>query len=66
MPRRSGPTGPPTAALDDARRRIFALANDADEDETAEIRAMTRALDHTEDHLRDPVWPSEDPPGQAD
>lgn len=54
------------AALEDARRRIFQLANEADEDEAAEIRAMTRALDHTEDYLRDPPWPSEDRTGQAD
>jgi hypothetical protein len=61
-----GTTEQQIAALEDARRRIFALANEADEDEAAEIRAMTRALDHTEDYLRDPPWPSEDRPGQGD
>jgi hypothetical protein len=54
------------AALQDARRRIFALAKEADEDEATEIRAMTRALDHTEDYLRDPPWAPPDGPEQAD
>ncbi len=65
--RTDGTTEQQIAALKEARRRIFELANEADdEDEAAEIRAMTRALDHTEDHLVDPPWASEQRTGQAD
>ncbi|WP_432938639.1 hypothetical protein ACQPXM_27725 [Kribbella sp. CA-253562] len=64
--RTEGPTEERIAALQDARRKIFALADRADDDEAAAIRAMTRALDHAEDYLRDPPWPASNQPGQAD
>jgi hypothetical protein len=54
------------AALEDARRKIWAIADRASVDEEADIRAMTRALEHLENALRDPTWPLEDPPGQTD
>ncbi|GAB3835314.1 hypothetical protein [Kribbella italica] len=53
------------AAARDARRRIFAIAAQADEDDAADIRAMTRPLEHWENELRDPPWPVEGPRGQG-
>ncbi|MEV6287519.1 hypothetical protein [Kribbella sp. NPDC051770] len=52
------------AAAREARRRIFALAEQADEAEAADIRAMTRPLEHWENDLLDPPWPIEGSPGQ--
>ncbi|GAB2668764.1 hypothetical protein [Kribbella swartbergensis] len=45
------------AALQDARRRIWEIADRAPADEEADIRAMTRVLEHLENELRDPSWP---------
>ncbi|TCO21194.1 hypothetical protein EV652_111101 [Kribbella steppae] len=44
------------AALQEARRRIWAIADRAPEDEAPHIRAMTRVLDHLEAELREPSW----------
>ena len=49
------------AAIEQARREIFAIAARATEDEAPHIRAMTRSLEHIEDALRNPNWPA-DPP----
>jgi hypothetical protein len=48
-------------ALQEARRKIWEIADQADEDEEADIRAMTRVLEHLENELRDPTWPLDDP-----
>jgi nitroimidazol reductase NimA-like FMN-containing flavoprotein (pyridoxamine 5'-phosphate oxidase superfamily) len=53
------------AALEEARRKIWEIADRAAEDEAPHIRAMSRVLEHLENELRDPTWPLEDPPGQA-
>ncbi|GAB2612639.1 hypothetical protein [Kribbella endophytica] len=53
------------AAAREARRRIFDIAEQAEEDEAADIRAMTRPLEHWENELRDPPWPVEGPRGQG-
>ncbi|TWD72449.1 hypothetical protein FB561_7441 [Kribbella amoyensis] len=47
------------AALEEARRRIWAIADRASDDEGPDIRAMTRSLEHIERALRNPNWPSE-------
>lgn len=52
------------AALEEARRKIWEIADRAAPDEEPHIRAMTRVLEHIERELRDPSWPVEDPPGQ--
>ncbi len=52
------------AALEDARRRIWEIADRAAPDEEPHIRAMTRVLEHLERELRDPSW-VEDSPGPA-
>ncbi len=52
-------------AIEKARREIFAIAEQAHEDEAPHIRAMTRSLEHIEDALRNPNWPA-DPPAQTD
>jgi hypothetical protein len=55
--------GSPTdqiAALADARRQIWAIADHASEDEAPHIRAMTRTLEHLDDELRDPTWQLDD------
>lgn len=44
------------AALQEARRRIWAIADRAPKDEAPHIRAMTRVLDHLEAELREPTW----------
>ncbi len=44
------------AALDEARTAIWGLADRADPDEQADIRALTRMLDQVAEHLRDQVW----------
>lgn len=49
------------AALADARRRIWEIADRAPADEEADIRAMTRVLEHIENELRDPSWPIQHP-----
>jgi hypothetical protein len=54
------------AAIQEARRKIWEIADRAAEDEEAHIRAMTRVLDHYENELRDPTWPIDDPPTQPD
>ncbi|MFC5261058.1 hypothetical protein ACFPJ1_02955 [Kribbella qitaiheensis] len=53
------------AALEEARRKIWEIADRASEDEEADIRAMTRVLEHLEDELRDPTWPHQEPPAQT-
>ncbi|MEU4607985.1 hypothetical protein AB0F43_33815 [Kribbella sp. NPDC023972] len=47
-------------ALQQARRRIWEIADRAPADEEADIRAMTRALEHLENELRDPSCPEQD------
>jgi hypothetical protein len=56
------------AALQEARRKIWAIADRAPEDEEADIRAMTRVLEHLENELRAPSWPVHDgsAPPQSD
>jgi hypothetical protein len=53
------------AALEAARREIFAIAARAADDEAPDIRAMTRSLEHIENALRNPNWPA-DPPAPVD
>jgi hypothetical protein len=55
------------AALQEARRRIWEIADRAPDDEEADIRAMTRVLEHVENELRNPSWPRHDgsPPPQS-
>ncbi|MDX6283476.1 MAG: hypothetical protein QOH03_4547 [Kribbellaceae bacterium] len=45
------------AALEEARRKIWAIADRAAPDEAPHIRAMTRVLEHIENELRDPTFP---------
>ncbi|GAA3098538.1 hypothetical protein JOF29_005868 [Kribbella aluminosa] len=45
-------------ALAEARHKIWAIADRASDDEEADIRAMTRALDHLETMLRGD-WPKD-------
>ncbi|GAA1575374.1 hypothetical protein GCM10009789_31000 [Kribbella sancticallisti] len=49
------------AALEEARRKIWEIADRAAADEAPHIYAMTRVLEHLEDELRDPTWPLDDP-----
>ena len=51
------------AALQEARRRIWAIADRAPKDEAPHIRAMTRVLDHVEAELREPIWSDDRPVG---
>jgi phytoene/squalene synthetase len=46
------------AALKDARKRIWAIADNAASEEGPAIRGLTRTLDHLEDALTDPdsIW----------
>lgn len=53
------------AAIKEARRQIWEIADRAEPDEEPHIRAMTRVLEHVERELRDPSWPVEDSPGGA-
>jgi hypothetical protein len=53
------------AAIERARREIFAIADRAADDEAAHIRAMTRSLEHIEDALRNPNWPADPPAPNA-
>jgi hypothetical protein len=53
------------AVLEDARRRIWEIADRAEPDEAPHIRAMTRVLEHIERELREPSWPMDDPSGRA-
>ncbi|MEV0793003.1 hypothetical protein [Kribbella sp. NPDC050459] len=50
------------AALELARRRIWEIADRASADEEADIRALTRGIEHLEDQLRYPVFPLDDEP----
>jgi hypothetical protein len=54
------------AALQEARRRIWAIADRASKDEAPHIRAMTRVLDHLENELREPSLSWDDTAGQGD
>jgi hypothetical protein len=56
------------AALQEARRKIWEIADRAPDDEEADIRAMTRVLEHVENELRAPSWPQQDgaAPPQSD
>lgn len=60
-----GTTEERIAAIERARREIFAIADQAAGDEAPHIRAMTRSLEHIEDALRNPNWPA-DPPASTD
>lgn len=44
------------SGLAEARRKIWAIADRAPHDEEADIRAMTRVLEHIENELREPSW----------
>lgn len=57
-----GTTTERIAVLEAARRAIWDLADRARDDEEPAIRALTRSLEHLEDRLRDPVFPSHDTP----
>ncbi|WP_432938655.1 hypothetical protein ACQPXM_27755 [Kribbella sp. CA-253562] len=48
------------AAFEEARRRIWEIADRADPEEAPDIRAMTRSMEHVENGLRDPLWPDDD------
>ena len=63
--RANGTTEEKIAALEDARRKIWEIADRAPADETSDIKAMTRALEHLENELRHPTWPVEESPEQA-
>jgi hypothetical protein len=54
------------AALTEARRRIFEIADRAAPEEAPHIRAMTRSLEHIERELREPSWPVQDTPDSAE
>jgi hypothetical protein len=55
------------AAIAEARRKIWEIADRAPADEEPHIRAMTRVLEHLENNLRDPPdWLIQESPGQAD
>lgn len=62
---RDGSADEKIAAIEQARREIFAIAARAAEDEAPHIRAMTRSLEHIENALRNPNWPA-DPPTATD
>jgi hypothetical protein len=53
------------AALEQARRRIWEISEQAPADEEIHIKAMTRVLEHLERELRDPTFPIEESPGQG-
>jgi hypothetical protein len=53
------------AAIQEARRRIWAIADRASRDEAPHIRAMTRVLDHLEAELREPTWTDDSPAGRG-
>lgn len=53
------------AALEDAHRKIWEIADRATPDEEPHIRAMTRVLEHLQRELRDPSWPAEGSTGSA-
>ncbi|WP_433006423.1 hypothetical protein [Kribbella sp. CA-294648] len=55
--RTGAPVEEQLAALAEARRRIWEIADRAAPDEEPHIRAMTRSLEHLERELRDPSWP---------
>lgn len=50
------------AILAEARRKIFEIAERASPEEAPSIQGLTRVLEHLEDNLRDPYWPSDGPP----
>jgi hypothetical protein len=62
---REGSAEEKIAAIEMARREIFAIAARAAEDEAPHIQAMTRSLEHIENALRNPNWPA-DPPAATD
>ncbi|MFC5261060.1 hypothetical protein ACFPJ1_02965 [Kribbella qitaiheensis] len=45
------------ATLEEARRRIWEISEQAPADEEIHIKAMTRVLEHLERELRDPTFP---------
>ncbi|MGW7687008.1 hypothetical protein ACWGID_40080 [Kribbella sp. NPDC054772] len=53
------------AILEDARRRIWEIADRADEKEQYPIRALTKDLESLENWLRDPPFPLTDTPFPA-
>jgi hypothetical protein len=54
------------AALEEARRKIFEIADRAAPEEAPHIRAMTRSLEHIERELREPSWPVQPTPDQTE
>ncbi|TCN37591.1 hypothetical protein EV644_111145 [Kribbella orskensis] len=52
------------AALEQARRKIWEISEQAPADEEIHIKAMTRVLEHVERELRDPTFLMEEHPGQ--
>ncbi len=49
------------SALEAARSKIWELADRAPKDEAAEIRGLTRTLDHLHDATGDPFWTFPEP-----
>lgn len=53
------------AAIVAARRQIWDIADRAPQDESADIRALTRMLEHLEEGLRNPPWEVDSPPTES-
>lgn len=51
------------AIISDAMRQIWEIAERAPAKEAANIRGLSRVLEHLENELRDPTWP--EPPAQG-
>lgn len=47
------------AVIADARRKIFEMAERASAEEAPSIQGLTRVLEHLENNLRAPYWPSD-------
>ncbi|WP_344183706.1 hypothetical protein [Kribbella lupini] len=60
---RDGSAEEKIAAIEQARREIFAIAARATEEEAPHIQGMTRSLEHIENALRNPNWPADPPVG---
>lgn len=56
-----GPDAERIAILAEARRRIWELADRAPAEESPNIRALSRPLEHIEDSLLDPAWDFDKP-----
>lgn len=58
-----GTTEEKLAIISDAMRQIWEIAERAPAKEAANIRGLSRVLEHLENELRDPTWP--EPPAQG-